>query len=92
MNSNIILKDINEIANVLTTLEAQDGFKFLQEILSPSEIETLSKRWRILKMLDKGISQRAIAKQLNVSLCKVTRGAKILKDTNAISSNLIKEQ
>ena len=84
MNSNIILKDINEIANVLTTLEAQDGFKFLQEILSPSEIETLSKRWRILEMLKEGCTQREIAKDLQVSLCKVTRGAKIMKDKNSI--------
>ena len=89
MNSNI--NEIHEIANALSKLEPQDGFKFLSEILTPSEIETLSKRWRILKMLEQGISQRDIAKQLNVSLCKVTRGAKILKSPNSISSNLIKE-
>ena len=36
-----------------------------------SEIETLSKRWRILEMLKDGFTQRDIAKELKVSLCKV---------------------
>ena len=38
------------------------------------------------------IPQRDIAKELQVSLCKVTRGAKIMKDKNSIlAKHLIKE-
>ena len=49
-------------------------------------------RW-ILKMLKSGNSQREIAKELHVSLCKITRGAAILKDKNAITNKiLIKEK
>ena len=51
---------------------------------SQSEIETLSKRWRILELLAQGSTQREIAKDLQVSLCKVTRGAKILKDRESV--------
>ena len=63
---------------------------FLQELLTESEIQVLSKRWRILNMLNSGTTQREIAKELNVSLCKVTRGAKILKDKNAVITKILK--
>ena len=39
-------------------------------------------------MLKEGKTQREIAKELKVSLCKVTRGSKILKQTNSIIANL----
>ena len=63
----------------------------MHEILTDSEISDLSKRWRILKMLGENFTQREIANKLNVGLCKVTRGAKILKNSNAITLKLIKE-
>jgi len=51
----------------------------LREILTPSEIEGISFRWELLKRLDQGQSQRAIAAELGLSLCKITRGSRILK-------------
>jgi len=43
-------------------------------------------------MLKEGRTQRAIAHELKVSLCKVTRGSKILKDKNSvITKYLVKE-
>ena len=62
---------------------------FFKELLTESEIETLSKRWRILDLLAQGSTQRDIAKELKVSLCKVTRGAKILKDKDSILANYL---
>ena len=41
-------------------------------------------------MLNEGMTQREIAKELNVSLCKVTRGSKILKDKNALIKKYLK--
>lgn len=64
---------------------------FFKELLTESEIETLSKRWRILEMLKNGYTQREVAKELQVSLCKVTRGAKILKDEKSVLARIIKE-
>ena len=85
MNRNIKEnKNIKEIASLMTEMSLEEGYTFLSEILTPAEISTLSKRWRILKMLNEGFSQREIAKDLQVSLCKVTRGAKILKEKNSI--------
>ena len=73
-----------------TSIEVE---QFLNEILTESELETLSKRWRILNLLKDGVSQREIAKDLSVSLCKITRGSRLLKNKNSITAKyLIKEK
>jgi len=91
MNRNI--KEINEISKILSNLKNNDLIKnFMTEILTESEMETLSKRWCILKMLSEGKTQRDIAKSLGVSLCKVTRGSKILKDKNSITAKYLAKE
>ena len=90
MNSNMIKENITEIANLFKSLHKKEDISdFMLEILTKSELETLSKRWCILKKLSQGLTQREIAKEFNVSLCKVTRGAKILKDKNAITTKYL---
>ena len=77
--------NISEIANILSSISNSDDMEiFIEEVLTPSEIITLSKRWRILKMLKEGRTQREISNELKVSLCKVTRGSQILKDKNSV--------
>jgi TrpR family trp operon transcriptional repressor len=56
---------------------------FLREILTPSEIEGISFRWELVKRLEGGQSQRAIAAELGLSLCKITRGSRILKNPDS---------
>ena len=70
----------------------QEICDFFVDLLTPSEIETLSKRWRLLQMLSQGKSQRDIAKELGISLCKITRGAKILKKDDGIVLKLMKRK
>ena len=85
------MKNIKEISKTIKFLKTDNEvYQFLNELLTESELNTLSKRWRILKMLDKGIVQREIAKELNVSLCKITRGAKILKNDKTIVKRIFK--
>jgi TrpR family trp operon transcriptional repressor len=55
---------------------AQD---FLEAILTPRELEKVALRWRLVRMLREGYSQRQIAHALGVSLCKITRGSRELK-------------
>ncbi len=88
------LKDVLEIFKFVRKTENDVELEsFFKELLTESEIETLSKRWRILNMLKNGASQRAITKELQVSLCKVTRGAKILKNSDSVLMKyLIKEK
>lgn len=84
------LKEISKLVkNINTEAEITAFFK---ELLTESEIETLSKRWRILGMLKQGYTQREIAKELQVSLCKVTRGAKIMKDGTSTLARYLKKE
>ena len=95
MNRNDKIKDENimHICNAIKEMSTPEQvYDFLCEVLTKSEIEALSKRWRILSLLQGGVSQREIAKKLHVSLCNITRGAAILKSENAIVKKiLIKE-
>lgn len=84
---------MNIIFKILQNLKTQKEIEsFFSEIFTKSELEDLVKRWRIMELLAQGKTQRDIANSLNVSLCKITRGAKILKNKNAITTKfLIKE-
>ena len=62
---------------------------FLAEIMTPSERHDLALRWELMRRLRKGIPQRQIAKELGISLCKITRGAKILKQDHSISQHYL---
>lgn len=57
--------------------------QFLREILTPAEIHGISSRWELVKRLDEGQSQRAIAAELGLSLCKITRGSRELKKSGS---------
>ena len=87
------MKNIEEISTLIKNFYTEaEIVAFFKELLTESELETLSKRWRIMRMLADGSTQREIANELGVSLCKVTRGSKILKDKNSILTKcLIKE-
>ena len=87
------MKNIEEISTLIKNFYTEaEIIAFFKELLTESELETLSKRWRIMRMLASGSTQREIANELGVSLCKVTRGSKILKDKNSILTKcLIKE-
>jgi TrpR family trp operon transcriptional repressor len=78
-------KDMNEIQfdDIVKILAQEDNEKvirqFLEAILTPNEIETITSRWKLVCMLKSGMTQREIAKELGVSLCKITRGSRELK-------------
>ena len=65
---------------------------FLREILTPSEIEGISFRWELVKRLEGGQSQRAIAAELGLSLCKITRGSRILKKPDSALRAVLETQ
>lgn len=79
-----------EISKAIRQLKTdKQVYSFLQEILTQAELIDLSKRWRILKMLNEGCTQREIAKTLNVSLCKITRGSQIINNENAVCTKYL---
>lgn len=62
-----------------------------QEIFTPSEISTLTLRWQLLKDLYEGKTQRKIAAEHKISLCKITRGSRILKTKESYLRRVLDE-
>ncbi|MEJ5259532.1 MAG: Trp family transcriptional regulator [Anaerohalosphaeraceae bacterium] len=66
--------------------------QFLAEILTPAELHDLSLRWQLMRMLSERVPQRQIASDLKISLCKITRGSKILKNPDSITNRYLKKR
>lgn len=73
-------KFLNELMEVIISLKNKKlTLAFLKNILTPAELDEISIRLQIVKLLKKGIPQREVAKKLNVSIGTVSRGARELK-------------
>jgi len=79
-----------EITQILSEINnPEDIEKFLEEIMTDNERKDLSLRWDLMRKLHDGISQRAISAELGISLCKITRGSKILKSEDSIITRIL---
>ena len=77
---------INNISKIIKSLNTDAEITmFFKELLTESELETLSKRWCILDMLSQGYTQRDISKKLNVSRASVTEALKKLANKGFIN-------
>jgi TrpR family trp operon transcriptional repressor len=83
-------KDYQELITVLHKCDKALLADFLHDILTPNEIRELCQRWRVIKMLVAGKTQREIAKTLKTSLCKITRGSKELKKKDSSFLKVLK--
>ena len=82
--------EVNEIAKILSDINNPNLiYDFLISILTEKELEELGKRWALVKLLDSGMSQRAISSELGLSLCKITRGSKELKKKDSSLKKII---
>ncbi len=84
------MQKIKEIAKILANTSNEKVIeKFLKSILTEKEINDISSRWELVKMLDQGTSQRKIADKLGLSLCKITRGSRELKKKDSSFKKMI---
>lgn len=65
---------------LLDTPDIEAMTKKLNALLTPSEISEMQRRLQIFALLEEGVSQREIAKQLGVGIATVTRGSRALKE------------
>jgi len=65
---------------------------FLRCLLTPAEIADIAGRWALVKALRQKISQREIAKDLGVSLCKITRGSRELKKPDSAFVKMLEKR
>jgi TrpR family trp operon transcriptional repressor len=84
MNTQEVEQNISELSRALAkTADPALISAFLRCLLTPAEIRDIAARWALVKALDKKIPQREIARELGVSLCKITRGSRELKKANS---------
>ena len=83
-------KVFKRLVAVLASIgSAQEMCGFLKELLTPGEVRDITLRWRLLERLAEGVTQRRIAEELKISLCKITRGSKILKQRGAVTARVL---
>lgn len=82
---------LERFCQVLSSLSSPEEVQaFLQELLTTNERRDVALRWHLLELLEAGISQRKIAEMLGISLCKITRGSKLLRDEKSIARRKLK--
>lgn len=63
----------------------------LEDILTPQELDSVAERWQEVQLLAKGMTQRDIAKKLEISISKVTRGSRMLQYGNGGFRHFLKK-
>lgn len=70
---------IKEICHLLAKAnDEQFTYDFFKCLFTPPECKDFANRWLLVKEIEKGTTQREIAKKFGMSLCKITRGSKEL--------------
>ena len=79
-NSEKIKEDsFEELVQIFTDITDKKFMKdFMECLFTAAERADFANRWILVKEIDRGTTQRDIAKTFNMSLCKITRGSKEL--------------
>ena len=86
------MQDLEQLIGVFAAISTEEEMRRLfDEIFTTKEKYDLALRWRLMKDLYDAVPQREIAHNLGISLCKITRGSKILKTEDSLCRSLIKE-
>lgn len=84
------MQNLSELVKIITEISSVEEMnKLFEEIFTTKEKYDLALRWRLMKDLYNSVPQREIAHNLGISLCKITRGSKILKQEESICRNII---
>ena len=80
----------DELVKIFTDINDEKFMKdFMECLFTPAEREDFANRWTLVKEIDKGTTQREIAKNFNMSLCKITRGSKELSKEDSAFRKVI---
>jgi len=85
--------NLAELANALARTDDPGLIgEFLYCLLTPAEIADIAARWALVKELKRKTPQREIARDLGVSLCKITRGSRELKKPGSAFRQMLAAQ
>ena len=65
--------------------------EFLASLLTQAEFADIGNRWLLVREIDKGTTQREIARIFKMSLCKITRGSRELKKENSVFKRVLED-
>ena len=84
------MKTANEVIRVFCEIDDFRTMKqFFGEIFTSAEIQDVALRWRLMQLLYSEMPQRQIASRLGISLCKITRGSKVLKTRGSVAKKIL---
>ena len=84
--------NLSEIIEIFSsTTDKREMRSLFEDVFTDAEREDIAKRWYIFKELYKGTPQRRIAKDMEVSLCKITRGSKTLKRDDSVIKRVLSD-
>ena len=76
-------KGKEDILDIILSINDKDQLRaFIDDMFTEKEVEDVVQRYLLMDDLYKGKSQRDIARDRSMSLCKITRGSKMLKKKN----------
>lgn len=82
---------LTELARALAQADNPELIKgFLESLLTENEVNDISSRWTLVRLIDRGMSQRTISRELGLSLCKITRGSRELKKADSPFAHMIR--
>lgn len=82
-----------DILSVISSIDGKERLRSLfDDLFTEAEISDFVLRWLLMDDLKRGKSQRDIAKNRNISLCKITRGSKMLKKKDGFMRALLSER
>lgn len=83
LTENEITLYLKELVGAIKKSDLPTGVSFFRSLFTQKERADIASRWALVKLLDQGVTQRKIAGDLGVSLCKITRGSRELKKENS---------
>jgi TrpR family trp operon transcriptional repressor len=84
------MQAVKELAEIFAGIgDVKTMETFFGEIFTEAERNDFALRWQLMKMLREKVSQREIAGRLGISLCKITRGAKIIHNPESVTSIIL---
>ena len=93
MNDNTEDNDVEGLKEISRLLAKVDDEKliwdFFECLFTAAERKDFSNRWLLVKEIAAGVTQREIAREFKMSLCKITRGSKELKKPNSAFKKML---
>ncbi|NLK45432.1 MAG: transcriptional regulator [Treponema sp.] len=83
---------LEELCTALTIIKTPEHMQdFLECLLTEAEVVDIANRWLLVREIDRGATQREIAKNYSMSLCKITRGSRELKKENSAFKKVLED-